>query len=91
MLNSVHERALHLVEDNDAPEHEDAHEGEAIAEGAPREIALTKGGIFEGLDDRGHGVQHDDGVQGLVSDHTDRIDNRGSIHPELDDEREEDG
>lgn len=56
MLNSVHEGALYLVEDYDAPEHEDAHEGEAIAKGSPGEIPLTKGGIFEGLDDRGHGV-----------------------------------
>lgn len=79
---------MDLVEDDDAEEEEDGHEGEGIAKGEPGEIAFAKGDVFEGLDDGGHRVEHDDGAQCRVCDHAHGVDNGGGVHPELDDEAE---
>ena len=89
-LNRIHERALDLVEDDDAEEEQDAHEGEGVGEGCPGEVALTEGGVFEGLDNGGHGVGKDEGAEGAFGNHAEGIDDGGAVHPELDDEGEED-
>ena len=90
-LHRIHEGALDLVEDDDAEEEEDGHEGEGIAKGEPGEIAFTKGSVFEGLDDGGHRVQHDQCATFLVGHHAQWINDRRGIHPQLDDEAKEDG
>ena len=56
MLNRIHEGALDFIEDNNAEEKENHHEGETIAKGGPGEIALAQGSVLEGLDDGGHRV-----------------------------------
>ena len=86
----IHEGALDFVEDDDAEEQQDAHKYEGVAEGEPGEVTLAEGDVFEGLDDRGHRVEHDDGAQCRVCDHAHGVDNGGGVHPELDDEGEED-
>ena len=81
---------MDFVEDDDAEEEEEAHEGEGVGEGGPGEVALAEGGELEGLDDGGHGVGHDEGAEGALRDHTQGIDDGGAVHPELDDEGEQD-
>ncbi len=91
ILNGIHEGALYFVEDHHTEYEEDGHEGEAVAEGEPGEVALAEGRIFEGLDDRGHWVGHYDGTESIIRNHRDGIDYGGGVHPELNDEREQDG
>lgn len=68
-LNCIHEGALDFVEDHHTEYEEDSHEGEAVAEGEPGEVALTEGCIFEGLNDGGHWVGHDECSKGAFGDH----------------------
>lgn len=89
-LNRIHKWALDFVEDDDAEEEEDAHEGEGVGEGGPGEVALAEGGKLEGLDDGGHGVGKDEGAEAAFGNHAEGIDDGGAVHPELDDEGEED-
>ena len=89
-LHRIHERALDFVEDDDAEEEKDAHEGEGVGEGCPGEVALTEGGVFEGLDDGGHGVGKDEGAEGAFGNHAEGIDDGGAVHPELNHEGEKD-
>ena len=90
-LNCIHEGALYFVEDDHTEYEEDGHEGETVAEGEPGEVALTEGRIFEGLNDGGHWVGHYDGTESIIGNHRDGIDDGGGVHPELHDEREQDG
>lgn len=89
-LHRIHERALDLVEDDDAKEEKDAHEGEGVGEGCPGEEALAEGAEFEGLDDGGHGVGKDEGAEGAFGNHAEGVDDGGAVHPELNDEGEKD-
>lgn len=52
---------------------------------------MAEGGVLEGFDDGGHGIEHDDGAKGFVGDHADGVDDRGAVHPKGDDEGEQDG
>ena len=88
-LYRIHERALDLVEDDNAEDQQDGHEGEAVANGCPGEVTLAEGNVFEGFDDGSHRVGHDEHAQVTVRHHAERIDNRSAIHPELDDKGEE--
>lgn len=91
LSHCIHESLLDLVEDEDAEKHKKRHEGEAVAEGAPREVALTKCDELKGLNNGGEWVGKDEGVETGIGDHAEGIDNRGGVHPELDNESEEYG
>ena len=82
MLYCIHETALHLVEDDYTKQQQDTHEDKTIPQSPPGEIALAEGGILEGFDDGGHGVEHDKGAQCLIGDHADGVDDRGGVHPQ---------
>ncbi len=50
LLHRIHKGFLDFVEDEDADEHEDCHEGKTVVQGSPREVALAKGDKLESLD-----------------------------------------
>ena len=92
----IHKALLHLVENQDTKSEDDKHENKTISQPAPAdELASTQGPMLEGLDDGGHGVEAHDGgkvhAHHLLAGHlAQRIDDRRSIHPQLNDEREKD-
>lgn len=95
-LYRIHEALLHFVEDDYAQDQQNDHEDKTVDEPAPAdEITSPQETILEGFDDRGDGVQthelmdrnpHPDHVLCLAK----RIHDRRSIHPQGDDEREQD-
>ena len=95
-LHRIHKILLHLVEDKDAENQYQAHEDEAVGEPAPAyELAGTEEAVFEGFQHGGDGVEAHQGVDIDAFPHQARglaegIDDRGGIHPELHQEREED-
>lgn len=81
LLYRIHEATLDFIEDHDAKDEEHYHEGETIAKGEPREVALTQGDILKGLNDRTHWIGHNQGTKRTRRHHTDGIDYRCGIHP----------
>ena len=88
-LDGVHEGALYFIENDYAEQEQQGHEEEAIAEGEPGEVSLPQGGIAEGLDDGRHRIEENQRAQRPFGHHTEWVDNRRGIHPELHDEGEE--
>ena len=95
LLNGIHETLLDLVEDHDAEGEDEGHDDEAVDDPAPAdEIAAAEEAVFEGFDDGGDGVEAHEGVdrdaeEAHAAGLAERIDNRGGIHPELDQKTEE--
>lgn len=95
-LYSVHKIFLHPVEDHDAEDVEEDYADEAVDQPAPAdEFAGTEETVFEGLDDRRDGVEahkrvHRYAVPLHACSLGEGIDDRRRVHPELDDETEED-
>lgn len=89
-LYGIHEVALGAGEDDDAEEEGDEHEDGAVEETGPVEGATGEGAVFEGLKDRGQGVEGDD-VTILLWSSTQWIDDWGGIHEELDAELHQEG
>lgn len=94
-LHRVHKRLLDAVEDDDAAEQKDNHEGETVGQPAP---ADERTGIeeaeLEGLDDRSHRVQAHQESQvkasyGLALNLAQWVNYRSRVHPKLNDEREQ--
>ena len=80
---------MFAVEEGDAEEEEDGDDGGTIAEGGPGELSGSVSTELKGLDDRGHGIEEHDTMERGVGDITERIDDRGGVHPEGDKDREE--
>lgn len=88
VLYSVHEVALRAVEDDDGEEEGDQHEDGAIEQAAPTEGAAAHATVFKGLENRGEGVEFEDGAY-LAAGGAHRVDDRGGIHEQLDTETDE--
>ena len=95
-LDRIHKILLHLVEDQDAEDENQAHEDETVGEPAPAdELAGAEEAVFEGFQHGGDGVEAHQGVDIDAFPHqslglAEGIDDRGGVHPELHQEREED-
>ena len=95
-LHRIHETLLHLVEDHDTHGHDDNHEHETIDEPTPaHELAGSEETVFEGLQDGGDGIQaHElmdrDAQELHALGLAERVHDRGRVHPELDQEGEQD-
>lgn len=93
-LHRIHETLLHFVEDDDTDTQQQAHEDETINQPPPADKgAAAQESVLEGLDNRGHRVQAHESMDGNphethASGLAQRIDDRGRIHPELDQETE---
>ena len=85
----IHEGALHAVEDDDADGQKYHHEGEAVAQQAPAELSLAEEAVFEGLDNTRQGVEAHHEAQLLVGDGAQWVDDRRGIHPQADEEVEQ--
>ena len=81
-LYGVHKRALDAVEDDDADGEEHDHEGEAVAQHPPAELALAEHAVFEGLDDARQGVETHYEAQLLIGDGAQRVYHRCGVHPQ---------
>ena len=87
-LYSVHEALLGAVEEDDCEEHDD-EEGDGAIEQAPDvEGADAEAGVFECLKDRSEGVDVEESLI-LLRCEGEGVDDRGSIHQELDTEADE--
>ena len=95
-LHRIHETLLDLVEDHDAKAQQQAHEHETVDQPPPTdELAGPQEAVFEGLDDGGDGIEAHKRMDGDAEEAhavglTQRINDRRSVHPELDQEGEED-
>ena len=95
-LHRIHKTLLHLVEYHDAEGHYDDHKHEAVQQPAPaHELAGTEETVLEGFQNGRHGVQAHQFVHGNAEElHTlglgERVHDRSRVHPELDQEGEED-
>ena len=81
-LNRIDEELLLAVEHRDADEEQDEGEKCAVTEGGPGELTSTVRTVFEGLDNRRHGVEKHDLMQGRIRHITERINDWCSVHPE---------
>ena len=88
-LHSVHEGALHLIEDHDAETEEHDHKGKGIAEHPPFVATHAEHTILEELDDSREGIQLHDEHQFRIGDGRERVDDRRGIHPQADEEGEQ--
>ena len=80
---------MHFVEDHDADAEQDNHEREGIAQHPPFVAAYTEHAVLEELDDTREGIQLHDEHQFRIGDGRERVDNWRSVHPEADEEREQ--
>jgi len=80
--NGIHEGLFDFVEEENSGDEEGGGDGERHAEGGPRDVAAEEDGP-EGFDGSGHGVELDDPAV-FFRDLGERVDDRGSIHRELD-------
>ena len=93
-LYSIHETLLNLVEDDDSQGQKYAHENETIYQPSPADkLSGTEEAIFKRLDNRGYRVETHESVYGnskkeFAASRTQRIYDRGRVHPKLDEERE---
>ena len=83
-LHGVHERALHAVEYHHAYGQQHRHEGEAVAQHAPAELAGTEEAVLESLDDGRQRVERHQEVQFGIGDGTQGPHHRRGVHPEAD-------
>ena len=87
-LNSIHKPLLGAVEEEDGEEHYD-DEGDGAIEHTPDiEGADAEAGVFECLEDWGEGIDIEEHLV-LFGGEGEGVDDRGSIHQELDTEADE--
>lgn len=88
LLYCVHKPLLGAIEKEDGEEHYD-DEGEGAIEHAPDiEGADAEAGVFEGLEDRGEGIDIEEHLI-LLGGEGEGVDDWGGIHQELDTEADE--
>ena len=89
VLHRIHERALYLVEHDDAQGQDEYGEAGGVAESGPAEFAHAEHAELERFHDAGERICLHEHLEARILDGAERVNHRGRVHPELHDKAQQ--